>query len=608
MLTEVAAVSPDDIDNCIAGGLLRRQQSVIEFRHELARRAVLESLTPSERSRLHQRALTALRGRSPLADVAELARHAIEAGDADAVLELSPMAGAKASALRAHKASLTHYDNALKYAGRLAPEARAALLAAHAHECLVTDNPTTAVISQEEAIANLREAGKRAEEGRATSDLAEYLWWNGESDRAHQAANQAVEILESIQPDANVARAYARLAQISMMSGLFDIACELGTKAVAMGEKVGAEAVVVHALNTCGVSQICLGVDDGWSRLDESLHRATAADLEEDIARAFNNLIASSRENRRYDLFDNYSAQATTFFDEHDLDCSSLCLIGDVADGLLERGRWTEAGSQARVIVERGTGNGRVQCLAVLGRLAARRGDSDPFVFLDEALELQRAYGGEAMYPLRAARAEAAWLAGDQRMAAREICAGIPAFNAATNPWLLGEFAVWAKRAGVDWECPARPAEPYALLLDGHAEKSAAAWAALGCPYEEALALADTTDEQSLRRALSMFQSLGATAAAKLGTYRLRETGAQKIPRGPRPSTRANPNGLSERETEVLATLAQGLRNAEIAERLVLSTRTVDHHVEAILRKLGVRTRADARALPAALGMTVPAS
>src|ERR1700737_13804 len=77
----------------------------------------------------------------------------------------------------------------------------------------------------------------------------------------------------AIRPDADVARAYARLAQISMMSGMQDIANQWGTQALAMGEKFGAEAVVVHALNTCGTSQICRGVEEGWDLLDESLRR-----------------------------------------------------------------------------------------------------------------------------------------------------------------------------------------------------------------------------------------------------------------------------------------------------------------------------------------------
>ena len=151
--------------------------------------------------------------------------------------------------------------------------------------------------------------------GSALSDLAQYLWWDGEGEQAHLAASHAVELLESIAADANVARAYARVAQVSMMSGQYAVATGWASRAVALGEQFHEEAVVVHALNTLGVSEICLGVDDGWAKLKESLRRSTAAGLEEDTARAFNNLIATIRENRLYELFDRYSEQAASFFD-----------------------------------------------------------------------------------------------------------------------------------------------------------------------------------------------------------------------------------------------------------------------------------------------------
>jgi DNA-binding NarL/FixJ family response regulator len=102
---------------------------------------------------------------------------------------------------------------------------------------------------------------------------------------------------------------------------------------------------------------------------------------------------------------------------------------------------------------------------------------------------------------------------------------------------------------------------------------------------------------------LAELQQLGAQPAAAIVARRLRERGARGVPRGPRPVTRTNPAGLTPRELEVLALLVAGLRNSEVAEELVLSVKTVDHHVASILRKLGVRSRGEAATAAVAQGL-----
>lgn len=108
-------------------------------------------------------------------------------------------------------------------------------------------------------------------------------------------------------------------------------------------------------------------------------------------------------------------------------------------------------------------------------------------------------------------------------------------------------------------------------------------------PYERALELLDSGDVEATLEAIAVLDRLG--AAARIARRRLRDLGVTRVPRGPTPTTRANPAGLTERQLDVLDLIAEGLTNGEIAERLVVSTRTVDHHVSAVLAKLGVTTR-----------------
>jgi len=146
-------------------------------------------------------------------------------------------------------------------------------------------------------------------------------------------------------------------------------------------------------------------------------------------------------------------------------------------------------------------------------------------------------------------------------------------------------------------------AEPFASQLAGDWKEAARQWTELGCPYEAALALAECDDAESLRQSLEQLQELGARPAAAIVARRLRERGARGLPRGPRATTRANEANLTPRELEVLALLTEGLRNVDIAERLFVAEKTVDHHVSSILRKLDARTRAEASVKAVRLGL-----
>jgi DNA-binding CsgD family transcriptional regulator len=198
------------------------------------------------------------------------------------------------------------------------------------------------------------------------------------------------------------------------------------------------------------------------------------------------------------------------------------------------------------------------------------------------------------MAPAATARAEVAWLIGDREGVAEATEQSYRLATEQKDDVALGELALWRRRAGIDDGTLADAAEPFLSQLAGEWARAASFWDEAGCPYEAALARADSDDEEELRCALDALHRLGAQPAAAIVAGRLRGLGARRLPRGPRQATRENPAGLTARQLEVLALVAEGMRDSEIAARLVLSERTVGHHVSAILRKLGVRNRGQA--------------
>ena len=262
-----------------------------------------------------------------------------------------------------------------------------------------------------------------------------------------------------------------------------------------------------------------------------------------------------------------------------------------------EQGDWSGASDDAEAVLRhsRATPVTRIPTLRVLGHLRIRRGDPDASGPLEEAhalagtiLELQR------IGTLAAAHAEAAWLAGDSAGVIRAVQPAYELTRQRKDPRMKGELAAWLWRAGALREAPTDIAEPYALEISGDWRDAAQVWNELGCPYEHASLLALHGNEVERLEALTIFERLGAAPAAHALRKQMRAQGMRGVPRGSRPSTRNNPHGLTRREAEILALLSEGLRNAAIAKRLFLSTKTVDHHVSAILTKLGVPSRAQA--------------
>jgi DNA-binding CsgD family transcriptional regulator len=229
---------------------------------------------------------------------------------------------------------------------------------------------------------------------------------------------------------------------------------------------------------------------------------------------------------------------------------------------------------------------------AVVGLLQARRGDGDPWPALDRAVEISPEPHPMRLTPLIEARAEAAWLAGDDEQAIAEARRGLSGMGPDADPWQAGALACWIFRAG--GKPPAVPAaEPFALEMAGDWSAAADAYERRGLPYDAALARL-AGDADAVRAASAVLARLGAQPAVARTRDRLRALGERRGTRAPWRAHRHNPFGLTGRELEVHALLRTGMTNAEIADQLVLSRNTVNHHVSAILGKLGVSNRTEA--------------
>ena len=605
-LLAVARVEPAAVDECVARGLLGDDHGTIAFRHDLTRLALEHAMTPWRRRELHGRALEALVDDD---DVVRRAHHAVAADDPEAIVDLARRAATHCSALGAHREAAALLGSALRHVDRLPPEDQIALFEARAMSCARIDQMDEALAAADVVLAHRRTVGD-------PRSLARWLTWLATTHRhagnaivSTTVLDEAIELLIPFGESVDLARALSTLAQRHMLLSESRAAIEVGRQAVAMAERLGVEDVAIHALNTVGTALDCAGEDTGIDLLHESLTRARAASLDYDVARAYNNLQSQLAFGYRPREANRYFDEGLPVAVENDLRFFEHCMLADHCTVLVMEGKWDEALEQAsRVLGRLGTANvHRVGALLTIGRVRARRGDPDTFGPLDDALALAGPYGERQLdHPARIARVEAAWLAGDTELASRELMATASASLQSGSPWFAGEIALWCQRIGVERDKSVSLAAPFALHVDGRHREAGLAWRERGCPYEEADALGDSDDVDDLRRSLDLLQELGARPRAAMVARGLRERGARSVPRGPRPRTRANPAGLTARELDVLALLFEDLRNIEIADRLVLSPKTVDHHVSAILTKLAVGNRHAAVSAAASLGLRPP--
>src|SRR5262245_38577606 len=599
LLDDAINVEAGALEECVGAGMLRSDGDAVAFRHELARQAVEDALPAPRCQSLHNLVLNALINRGSESLLARIVHHAAHGGNRAAVLKYAPVAARQAAALAAHRESASHYQAALGYADALAPAERAELFECRSYECYLTGQIEDALQARRAALELRQQLGDARRQGENLRWMSRAYWGLARKKEAERYAIEAVTILESLPPGPELAMAFSNRAQLHMLADERDAAVLWGSRAIELAQTLGATDTLVHALNNVGMAELVVQNEQGRAKLEESLRLSLANDLQDHAGRAHTNLSSAALRDRNYPLALRYFEDGIAYTSQHDLDFYTLYMTVWRARARFEQGDWDTAEDDATLVLghHRVWPTMKISALALLGHVRVRRGDPAAAALLDEARILAAGTGEpQRVAPVASARAEAAWLAGDIEGVRREALVVFEMVKRHTDRWIRGEFSFWLWRAGGAPQTDDTIPAPYALQMRGEWRAAAAAWREMGCPYEEAVALADG-DEAARREALGIFERLGAAPAAERLRQVLRASGVRGIPRGPRPSTRENAAGLTNRQLEVLALIADGLSNSEIADRLFISAKTVDHHVGAVLAKLDAGTRAEAASI-----------
>lgn len=618
---QVIATAPDSLDDRLlpalaidvpqlrrleATGLLVRSRRGVGYRHELARRAVEDSIPPGVAPRLHATVLEALERIG--AEPAVLAHHAHAAGDHERTRTYAERAAAGATQAGSHREAAAFLELALAHPG--GDEAhRASLLERLSFQQYMVSRLSDAVASITEAARLWAEARDNDGVAAAHSRRALIEYYAARRSAAERHVGLALEHRDA--PAYGAARSLEMLLAFRRNDAEATALGRTVTRSLAQERSDDELLVRSEILGTAG--DVLMGDDlAARDRLLTLVDDAAARLFDETASTGWSQLAAIDVEQRRFRDAESLLEQSLPFTVARDIPICEQWQTGVRSRLQFERGRWEAGLEDARTVLDGGAPIASLWPHLVAGLVALRRGEpagEDEDDHLEKAWRLAEQMGEPlARLAAMAAFAERAWLLDvpeprlDGAGALLREVGGLPGVQ-----WSTGRLAVWLRRLAAPAEVPGsdRPgladpglgspglevAEPSALELAGRCEEAAERWRELGAPYESALARFASPDEQVAVAAVTDLETMGAWAAADRARGALRARGLERVPARRRAATVANPAGLTSRQLDVARLVAKGLTNAELAQQLYISPRTADHHVSAVLTKLGLGTR-----------------
>ncbi|MGW5312087.1 AAA family ATPase [Nocardia thailandica] len=571
--------------------LLDRTSEGIVFRHELARRAIASTIPPGGQGRLHARLLDALE-RLEHCDPAVLTHHAVAAHDSARAAVHARAAAEEAIRAGAHTDAVAFYEIALAHLGTARTAERAELLLALAFQQYMTSRLSDAIASVRRGFPLWQDTGDADGLAQAHAAVAVYEYYSSQRRRAESHLDRACEIADDIGARLTFGHARSTRAYLAYMRSDAELARACLDEVRATGEHE--ELLRLRTLVVNAANELVCGDDDARTRLFDHLESARVLGFDELASTVYSNVATLDVEHGRYRAAERVLEESLPFTVERDIPICRHWQTAVRSRLQLVKGHWNAALEDANtVLVDDGMPVAALWPHLVRALVPLRRGEDVPVEELDRAWTLAERLDE----PLRrlavlAALAEVSWTTGraDRRVTVDAVdelrrCAAVPGTS-----WGAGNLAVWLHRLGVEVPEEATVSHPYRLALDARPAEAASWWHLAGDPFAEAMSWSDAPAAEDRVRGVLLLDRLGAIGTADRLRVALRRDGGV-VPQRPRGMTRANPGGLTNRQLEVARLIARGLSNTEIAARLYISPKTADHHVSAILAKLGLPTR-----------------
>ncbi|WP_171037813.1 helix-turn-helix transcriptional regulator [Dyadobacter luticola] len=579
---------------CFGSRILIVRDGLIFFKHQLYSQTIEASLSPLLRIALNKQILAMfLEVFEQNQEIERIVHHAKNAGSDELIARYAPIAAEKSALAGAHADAARLYCLAIECEKFIGKEKLAAYHELYAYECYLIHQNKEAIAYTERALEFWQEQQDAEKIGKNLRFLSRLWWYEGNRAQAEKLGIRAVNELQNAPASRAKAMAYSNMAALKMLADQTDECLAWGQKASHLAREIDDQETLAHALNSIGSALMTdhQSVAEGMSYLQESLQIALEYAFHEHAARAYTAIGSNAISMKLYDVAREHLDLGIAYCQERDMDSLRLYMVGYKARLNLETGAWDEAFKLAQSLLQTEDLLPviKIGSLITIGLLKLRRGEDGALDLLSEAktiafdtMELHR------IVPALSALLEYEWLLGTSLIETAVLDQAVDMIRQVKKITDDNKLYFWLKRARRDYVLTKE--------IDGQYtnEKGAAAyWERTGCPYEYALTLFEG-DEEDMRKGLKMVEELGAERVYQKLRQSMRSEGVKKIPRGKRLSTRSNAAQLTSRELDVLQLLQTGMQNKEIAEKLFISAKTVDHHISAILLKLNVGTRSKA--------------